>query len=61
MAGHFSPSSIFFNSKSSFTFMAKRTNIFKKMTPVRTANYTRADRTAMGHEIKVQYIASITI
>ena len=33
----------------------------KKMTPVRTANYTRADRTAIGHEIKVRYIASITI
>lgn len=33
----------------------------KKMCPVRTANYTRKDRTAVGHEIKVQYIASITI
>lgn len=33
----------------------------KKMSTVRTANYTRADRTAIGHEIKVQYIASITI
>ena len=33
----------------------------KKMTPVRTANYTRADRTAIGHEIKVRYIATITI
>ena len=33
----------------------------KKMSTVRTANYTRADRTAMGHEIKVRYIASITI
>lgn len=33
----------------------------KKMCPVRTANYTRADRTAIGHEIKVRYIASITI
>ena len=33
----------------------------KKMTPVRTTNYTRADRTAIGHEIKVRYIASITI
>ena len=33
----------------------------KKMCTVRTANYTRADRTAIGHEIKVWYIASITI
>ena len=33
----------------------------KKMKPVRTANYTRADRTAIGHEIKVRYIATITI
>ena len=33
----------------------------KKMIPVRTANYTRADRTAVWHEIKVRYIATITI
>ena len=33
----------------------------KKMSTIRTANYTRADRTAIGHEIKVRYIASITI
>lgn len=33
----------------------------KKMNTVRTANYTRADRTAIGHEIKVRYIATITI
>ena len=33
----------------------------KKMNTVRTANYTRKDRTAMGHEIEVRYIASITI
>gem|GEM_PF-3664468 len=31
--------------------------MFKKMCTVRTANYTRADRTAIGHEIKVRYIA----
>ena len=36
-------------------------NMVKKMSTVRTANYTRADRTAIGHEIKVRYIASITI
>lgn len=33
----------------------------KKMTPVRTANYTRKDRTAVGHEIKVRYIAGILV
>ena len=33
----------------------------KKMMPIRTANYTRADRTEVGHEIKVRYIATITI
>ena len=33
----------------------------KKMSTVRTANYTRADRTAIGHEIQVRYIATITI
>ena len=33
----------------------------KKMNTVRTANYTRKDRTAMGHKIEVRYITSITI
>ena len=33
----------------------------KKMMPIRTANYTRKDRTAAGHEIEVRYIATITI
>ena len=33
----------------------------KKMSTVRTANYTRKDRTAVGHEIKVRYIAGITV
>ena len=33
----------------------------KKMSTVRTANYTRKDRTAVGHEIEVRYIATITI
>ncbi|HBK25799.1 MAG TPA: acid-soluble spore protein [Clostridiales bacterium] len=33
----------------------------KKMSTIRTASYTRADRTAIGHELKVRYIASITI
>ena len=33
----------------------------KKMTTIRTARYTRADRTAVGHEVKVKYIASIRV
>lgn len=33
----------------------------KKMSPIRTANYARADRTAIGHAVEVRYIASITI
>ena len=33
----------------------------KKMTTIRTSNYTRKDRTAVGHEIEVRYIATITI
>ena len=33
----------------------------KKMCPERTANYTRADRTVIGHAVKIRYIASITI
>ena len=33
----------------------------KKMMPIRTAKFTRADRTAIGHEIEVRYIAGITV
>ena len=33
----------------------------KKMCPVRTANYIRKDRTAVGHEIEVRYIAGIMV
>ena len=33
----------------------------KKMTPVRTTKYIRADRTAIGHEIEGRYIAAITV
>ena len=33
----------------------------KKMCPVRTAKYTRKDRTAVGHEIEVRYIAGIMV
>ena len=33
----------------------------KKMATIRTANYTRADRTAVGHQVDVRYIASIVI
>ena len=31
----------------------------KKMRPIRTMNYKRADRTAPGHEQDIQYIASL--
>ena len=31
----------------------------KKMTPVRTMNFVRADRTAIGHEVRVRYIATL--
>ena len=33
----------------------------KKMTPIRTARFNRNDRTAVGHEVEVRYIATITI
>ena len=33
----------------------------KKMNTVRRANFTRKDRTAVGHEIEVRYIAAITV
>lgn len=33
----------------------------KKMSTIRTANFTRKDRTAVGHEIKVRYIAEIMV
>ena len=33
----------------------------KKMTTMRTASFKRADRTALGHEVEVRYIAGITI
>ena len=33
----------------------------KKMWPVRSVSYPRPARTAIGHEVNVRYIASITI
>ena len=33
----------------------------KKMCPIQTAKFTRADRTAIGHEIEVRYIAGLTV
>ena len=33
----------------------------KKMSTVRTANYMRKDRTAVGHGMNVRYIAAIAI
>ena len=32
----------------------------KKMCPARIASFKRADRTALGHEVEVRYIATIT-
>ena len=32
----------------------------KKMCPIRTASFKRADRTALGHEVEVRYIKTIT-
>ena len=32
----------------------------KKMSTIRTASFKRADRTALGHEVEVRYIATIT-
>lgn len=32
----------------------------KKMSTIRTANYTRIDRTAIGHTIEIIYIAGIS-
>ena len=33
----------------------------KKMTTIRTAKFARADRTAVGHEVEVRYIARIVV
>ena len=33
----------------------------KKMTPIRTANYVRNDRTALGHIQEIEYQASMII
>ncbi len=33
----------------------------KKMWPIRTVNYTRADRNAVGHAVELRYIASVAI
>ena len=33
----------------------------KNVCPIRTANYVRKDRTAVGHEIEVRCIAGITV
>ena len=33
----------------------------KKMSTARPANYTRADRTAIGHEVEVRYIAELLV
>ena len=33
----------------------------KKMCPIRSMNYERQSRTAVGHALEVEYIASITL
>ena len=33
----------------------------KKMTPIRTMSFVRADRTAIGHQVEITYIANATI
>ncbi len=33
----------------------------KKMMPIRTMSFVRADRTAIGHQVEITYIANITI
>ena len=33
----------------------------KKMIPIRTVKFTRADRTSVGHVAEVRYIASFTL
>ena len=33
----------------------------KKICPVRTANYVRENRTAMGHEFRVKYIMHLSV
>ena len=33
----------------------------KKMTTIRTMSFMRADRTALGHQVEITYIANVTI
>ena len=33
----------------------------KKMCPTRTMNYTRNDRTALGHSVSLSYIAAVCV
>ena len=33
----------------------------KNVCPIRTARFTRQDRTAVGHAVEVQYIAALTV
>lgn len=36
-------------------------DMYKKMRPIRTMNYKRADRTAPGHTQDIHYIASLAL
>ena len=33
----------------------------KNVCPIRTARFTRSDRTAVGHAVEVRYIATLTV
>ena len=33
----------------------------KKMSTIRTMSFVRADRTALGHQVEITYIANVTI
>ena len=33
----------------------------KKMMPIRTMSFVRANRTAIGHQVEITYIANVTI
>lgn len=33
----------------------------KKMTPIRTMSFVRSDRTKLGHEVEVRYIATFIL
>ena len=52
---------IYIGKNAIFTVIPTGEVIEKKMSTARTANYTRADRTAIGHEVEVRYIAELLV